>query len=175
MTDTIPAFSPGCFGSALAFQPDHSICSGCIFNAECEPMSRSNLLALRAHLGVTGDLAKKDVATKTILDDTGELALPKKTQELVDKLDRSNLNIVEKMQRGENPFVGLLPYMRIAAHLLINLPRPLSRDTLAIAFVSKLNWQEGTAQAHARMAMQALRHIGAVDELDGAISIRRIA
>ncbi|MBA8881771.1 hypothetical protein [Phyllobacterium myrsinacearum] len=112
-------------------------------------------------------------ATKTSPVNPGELALPKKTQELVDRLDRSNLNVTEKLQKGENPFAGTLPFMRIVAHLLIKLDRPLTRQFVAAAFMTKFDWQQNTADAHARMAFQALEHIGAVREMNGTIQIKR--
>lgn len=181
---TIPQFAPGCYGSALAFKEDDSVCMGCVFKAQCQPVHIEARAALRTRLGiVTPEEAKiakaaAPAAPKAAFKDqsAAALALPKKVQELVDKLDRGGYNVVESLKNGQNPFGAALPYMKIAAHLLIALaPRgkSIDRQLLTTAFVSKLGWQENTSEAHARMAIQALTHIGAVDNIDGAIILRR--
>lgn len=177
---TIPQFAPGCFGSALAFKEDDSVCQGCVFKAQCEPVHVEARVALRARLGIPSlqEVKAAAAAPKAAFKDQSPeaLALPKKVQELVDKLDRGGYNVVESLKRGENPFGASMPFMKIAAHLLLALaPRnkSIDRDLLTTAFVSKLGWQENTAEAHARMAIQALTHIGAVTNDNGAILLRR--
>lgn len=164
----IPPFAPGCFGSALAYA-ENSFCRACVFREQCEPMHKQNLTALRARFGIDTNPRKR----ANVLDGADGLALPKKTQELVNRLDYGNLRITEKLAAGENPFETGLAFMKIACHLLLRLGRPFDRGTLSAAFAHKLNWKDGTADSHARMAIQALVHIGAVDLNDGYISLRK--
>lgn len=168
----IPPFSPGCFGSALAYQDDHAVCQGCVFQAQCKPVHEENIQALRERFGITKP-AKQASIRKKIAGD-GELTLPKKVQEIVDRLDQSALNVVGKLQAGENPFEPTnLNFLKVACHLLVRMNKPLGRPFLAAALMVKLGWQQETADAHARMAFQVLSHVGAVDEREGSISIRK--
>jgi len=170
MTD-IPNFAPGCFGSALAFQPDNTICQACPFNSQCQPLHEQNLAALRQRFGIQPTRRGpklKPAASPT--DDPASMVLPVKVRRLIEKLDISDLRITEKIKQGINPFEGRSPFMQVACHLLMRLGRPLPRPLLAQALVQKLGWQKNTADAHARMAFQALAHIGViVDTEAGAV------
>lgn len=173
MTD-IPQFSPGCFGSAIAFKATDSACVACPFAALCEPEHVKAQAALRLRLGIettyTRKVSKKAEGASV---DPSALTLPKKTRELVERLDRGNFDIVGSLKRGENPFMNAMPFMKLACHFLLRLQQPFSAKGLSTAYVTKLGWQQSTADAHARMAVQALTHIGAVDNVDGMITLRR--
>lgn len=154
---------------------------GCIFKAECEPLHIEARAALRAHLGVKLPVetkAPRPAKEKPDYRDQSEaaLALPVKVQALLNRLDRGGFDVINKLRAGENPFAEGLPFMKVAAHLLLGFAKHnqgLDRDLLATAFVKKLGWQEDTAQSHARMAIQALTHIGAVENQQGRIFLRR--
>ncbi|QNG62624.1 hypothetical protein B1VFA_133 [Rhizobium phage B1VFA] len=179
---TIPEFSPGCFGSAVAFKKDDTVCRGCKFAEFCEPAHLEAQAALRERYGikttqqVLSDQKQAREAEKVARQaskDASVLVLPKKTQDLIDRLDRGNYDVKGKFSRGENPFGQSMRFMQIVGHLLLNLKDVrLNRQLLAAAFVKKLEWQQGTADAHARMAIQALEHIGAIANNDGVISLR---
>ncbi|WLR90868.1 hypothetical protein [Shinella zoogloeoides] len=173
MTD-VPNFSPGCFGSALAFQPENPICRACPFNAQCHPLHETNLAALRERFGIKttrrGPKLKPAIAP---ISDPAMMVLPVKVRRLLEKLDTSSLRITEKLAQGVNPFEGKLPFMQIACHLLLRLGRPLPRPLLAQAFVQKLGWQQNTADAHARMAFQALAHVGAITDSEAGAVLKR--
>lgn len=179
---TIPEFSPGCFGSAVAFKKEDTVCRGCPFALQCEPAHLAAQSALRERYGIKTTqqvLADQkqardaDKAARQAAKDPATLVLPKKTQDLIDRLDRGNYDVKGKFARGENPFGQSMRFMQIVGHLLLNLKGVrLNRPLLAAAFVKKLDWQQGTADAHARMAIQALEHIGAITNNDGVISLR---
>lgn len=175
----IPPFSPGCFGSAIAFKKDDVACGSCKFAEACEPRHLEAQQALRERHGVkTRDkISEEKKAAKETKKaapvDPAALVLPKKVQELLTRLDRGNYDIVGSLRRGENPFGSAMPFMKLACHLLLRLPMPLSQKGLSTAFATKFGWKENTSDAHARMAIQALVHVGAVDMRDGTISIRR--
>lgn len=171
MTD-IPDFAPGCFGSALAYEETTPVCQVCKFATECRPMHQRNLTALQTALRIP---ARKTMAPKRIASpNSGGMTLPVKVQGLVDKFDRSDLRITEHFAKGENPFQQSgMNFLKIVGHMLIKAARPLTRQDFSMAFQMKLNWSAGTADSHARMAIQALQHIGAVDLVDGAIAIRK--
>ncbi len=177
MTAIIPAFAPGCFGSALAFEETAPVCAVCKFAEGCRPLHERNLDILRERVGVKGKgdkNAKNPLAEKPSAA-PAEMTLPVKVQALVEKLDRSNLRVTEHFARGLNPFAGQpgMSFLKIAGHLLLKMKQPLDRAALAYAFQAKLGWTERTADSHARMAIQALSHIGAVNNIDGLITLRR--
>lgn len=179
---TIPQFSPGCFGSAIAFKKDDTVCRSCKFAELCEPAHLEAQKALRERYGikttqeVLSDRAaarEAEKAAREAAKDNATLALPKKTQELIDRLDRGNYDVKGKLSRGENPFGASMRFMQVVAHLLLNMKGRIDRPLIATAFVRKFDWQQGTADAHARMAIQALEHIGAIHHQDGVIALRK--
>ncbi|OWZ90469.1 hypothetical protein B9J07_28195 [Sinorhizobium sp. LM21] len=179
---TIPEFSPGCFGSAVAFKKEDTVCRACPFAEMCEPAHMEAQTALRERYGirttqqVLSDAKQQreaEKAARQAAKDPATLVLPKKTQDLIDRLDRGNYDVKGKFSRGENPFGQSMRFMQIVGHLLIHLKNArLDRQLLAAAFVKKLEWQQGTADAHARMAIQALEHIGAITNNDGVIALK---
>ena len=168
----IPEFSPGCFGSALAYKDDEIVCRACTFRTACLPVHLENRLALQLRMGLKPKAAAKP-AVEAKSSDPARLSLPVKVVDLLNRLDNGNFDIIGKMKRGENPLASGFPFMKIVCHLLMRYPGALNRQMLSSAFVSKLKWQENTAEAHARMAIQVLTHIGAVDNVDGNITLRR--
>jgi hypothetical protein len=179
---TIPHLAPGCFGSALAFKKDDTVCRGCKFLSLCEPAHLEAQKVLRERYGikttqeVLADQKQAREAEKAAREanrNEAVLVLPKKTQELIDRLDRGNYDVKGKFARGENPFGQSMRFMQIVGHLLLNLKNVrLDRALIATAFVKKLEWQQGTADAHARMAIQALEHVGAIINNDGVIALK---
>ncbi|PZR92068.1 MAG: hypothetical protein DI537_14680 [Stutzerimonas stutzeri] len=180
----IPAFSPGCFGSAIAFKKDDAACATCQFFAKCQVVSETARDALRDRYGIMttreaiNDRIRKREEAKADRDrqlsaDPAMLTVPKKVRELLDRLDRGNYDIVGKLKRGINPFGSAMPWMAIACHLLINHNQRVDQGFISVALERKLGWKKGTADAHARMAIQALTHVGAIESLDGTIAIRK--
>lgn len=179
----IPPFSPGCFGSAIAFKEDDVVCSACQFAGQCKPVHLATLQAMREKFGIkttqqlTDERVQARVEAKAAKQapptDPTLMTVPKKVRELLERLDRGKYDVVAKLKKGENPFGSAIPYMMLACHLLLNFNTPVDKDFLSTAFVRKLGWQKGTADAHARMAIQALTHVGAVENRDGLITIRR--
>jgi hypothetical protein len=180
----IPAFSPGCFGSAIAFKSDDAACTSCQFYARCQVVSEIARDALRERYGILttqqaiSDRIRKREEAKAEKErqasaDPTLLTVPKKVRELLERLDRGNYDIVGKLKRGVNPFGSAMPWMAIACHLLIHHDQRVDREFISVALERKLGWKKGTADAHARMAIQALTHVGAVDTLDGTIVIRK--
>ncbi len=103
------------------------------------------------------------------------MTLPKKVRELLNKLDVEDLDIVGKLKNGVNPFAGIdrYRYMMVACHLVMRLKVPVTQKVLSAGLIKSMNWSEGTADAHARMAVQALCHVGAIENNDGILSVRR--
>lgn len=183
MTD-IPKFSPGCFGSALAFKRDDVACRSCKFAELCEPAHLEAQRVLRERYGIQttqevirekNERAAEEKAARRQALDPAALTLPKKVQDLILRIDRGNYDIVGKLQRGENPFGKAIPYMAVICHLLLRVREPFGRDYVAAAFARKFEWAPGTADAHARMAIKVLEHVGAIDHTDGQIRIREAA
>ena len=178
----IPQYAPGCFGSAVAFKKDDTVCRGCKFASLCEPAHLEAQRVLRERYGIKTTqegLAEQrqqreaEKQQREAIRPAEMLVLPRKTQELIDRLDRGNYDVKGKFSRGENPFGASMKFMQIVGHLLLNLKNArIDRALIATAFVKKLEWQQGTADAHARMAIQALEHIGAITNNDGIISLR---
>jgi len=170
----IPAYSPGCFGSALTFKATDLVCQRCPFAAQCQPAHEVSLQLLRQKFGIAALPVKEVVSTpvREVPVDPTLLAMPKKVQALVAKLDKGNYDVVGKLQRGENPFGAALPYMAVACHALLRLGRPMDKDFLSTAFMKQFGWQKQNADEHVRIAFSALLHVGAVVSNDGLISIK---
>jgi hypothetical protein len=179
---TIPQYSPGCFGSAVAFKKDDTVCRLCKFAEACEPAHIEARAVLRERYGIKTSAQVYADRTQQLAEERRQreanrpaemLVLPKKTQELIDRLDRGNYDVKGKFARGENPFGSSMKFMQIVGHILLNFKSArIDRPLLATAFMKKLDWQQGTADAHARMAIQALEHIGAIINRDGVIELR---
>ncbi|RWB95666.1 MAG: hypothetical protein EOQ56_28365 [Mesorhizobium sp.] len=165
---TIPSFAPGCFGSALAYQEEHPVCSSCVFRELCAPVHALNLKTLRERLKIPEAYVVKERKPD---DAQPGLSLPKKVRELVERIDKANLHAVERLQAGDNPFKGFSAFLQIAAHML--LKRSINQEELTKAYLQTTKMGRDAAVAHARMALQALTHIGAIDMLDGIATLRR--
>lgn len=172
---TIPPFAPGCYGSALAFDGESPVCQSCKFAQTCKVLHMENLAELRNRMGVKSKRANAKPVVQQPTSAPAALTVPKKVQEIVDKLERAKIRVTEGFAEGRNPFMALqgANFLKIAGHLLLKMDRPLDRQTLSFAYQQKLDFTEGTADSHARMAMQALIHIGAVHNIDGLIALRR--
>lgn len=168
----IPAYSPGCFGSALTFKATDLVCQRCPFAAQCQPAHEVSLRLLRQKFGIAPVPVKEVVAAPAPVTDPVLLAMPKKVQALLAKLDKGNYDVVGKLQRGENPFGAALPFMAVACHALLRLGRPMDKDFLSTAFMKQFGWQKQNADEHVRIAFSALIHVGAVVSNDGLISIK---
>lgn len=75
-------------------------------------------------------------------------------------------------KRGVNPFDKTMPYMMIAAHLLLRLKKPVDCGTLTTALMTKFNWSKPMAEERARMAFVALLHVGAITTVEGSFAIK---
>lgn len=172
---SIPPFSPGCFGSALAYNDDTPICKICQFAERCRPLHEQNLAVLRDVLGVPSRRGPKPKISKNPVEDPAALVLPEKTRKLIEWFDSNDLRVTEKFREGKNPFDEgtTRGFLKVAAHLLLKVSYPLPRDTLSAAFVKQFNWNKATADAHARMTYQALVHIGAIEETETGAMLRR--
>lgn len=173
--NNIPEFAPGCFGSALAYDDAAPICTVCKFSAECQPLHATNLKALRESLGIPDSGVRKRKVENAPAGEAG-MTMPVKTKALINRIEGAKLRVTESFANGVNPFANMgSNFLKIVGHLLLKSPRPLTRQDFAMAFQMKLNWSQGTADSHARMAIQALQYIGAIDEVDGAVKLRRDA
>lgn len=166
----VPDFAPGCFGSALAFNGDDMICRTCMFCSQCEPVHDLAKAQLRKHFGIDiKEPKKKHFVTE---DGTVEVVIPKRTQIIIDRINNANFDIVGNLQRGVNPFIGSMKFLAVACHLLLRMPA-LKQENIVAGCVYALKCQTNTAEAYARVAIQVLTHVGAIETNDGVISIKR--
>jgi len=175
VSSIIPNYAPGCFGSAIAFQKAELTCKSCSFMGNCGPVALHNAQLLRAKFGIAEPAFKPVLKAPEVVEDRPAFRLPQRVQNLLDKLDNGNFDVVGKLQRGENPFDKTMPTLRVACHLLLRLKRPIDRETLTMAYVSHLKLQPETARIYARVAIYALTHVGAVISNDGLISLKENA
>lgn len=137
-------------------------------------MHLANKEALQRRFGLTPVLRAPSAAASQPSVDPASMTLPKKVQELITRLDSGEYRVIDSLAAGINPFEGKgMSFMRLVCHLLLRIDGSLNREVLSTAFVTKLGHKEETADAHARMAIQALTHIGAVQNTDGNIRLRR--
>lgn len=156
----IPQNSPGCFGSALAYQKGSAVCAKCPFESDCAGLHQENLAALREKFGIT--------TKKTVAERRSEGAVPKKVQDVINRITAAGINVRESLRKGQNPFPANMMVLRIATHVLLKMPQPLERDFISACIMNKLKWTEETADAQARIAVQTLQYLGAV-EVDGKL------
>jgi hypothetical protein len=175
---TIPFLAPGCFGSALLFQEKGMVCTACPFKGECEPAHILSLTTMREKLGIKVPPKRHVSAPQTVdgpVEECDErMTLPKKVRELLSRLDREHLDIVGKIKEGVNPFANHDRYrfMQITCHLVMRLQIPVNQKVVSAGLVKSMGWAQGTADAHARMAIQALTHVGAIENNDGILSVK---
>lgn len=166
----VPNFAPGCFGSSIAFDVD-DVCRNCPFFEQCEKASLTVKNELRSKYGIHVPKKKQ----KIVVDANGDtsLVLPKKTQNLLKRLDVSVDDICGSIRNNINPFESKGPkYLSLLCHLLIRTKKPINSDQLVAAFMTKFSWKEDTAKVHARIAAQALEHVGAIRRVDGVITLK---
>lgn len=171
MSDIIPEFAPGCFGSTLSYKKDDATCVACPFSDKCAPVYETNLIRLRELLGIK-EPYKRGAETQPKPVDPRRAKLPQKTQKLLEKIDKGNFDIINNLKLRKNPFDSTLPQMAIACHLLLRLGRPLKRETLINAFMESRGWGRRTAEEQARSVFISLIYFGAADCVDGTISLK---
>lgn len=171
MTDAVPSFAPGCFGSALAFDPTAPVCTVCKFKAQCETLHKTNMEALRERIGITVNRSKAKKSDR--FSDIG-MTPPKKAIELAAQIQEKGIKVTEAFREGRNPFDGVgMVMLRIIAHKLLKATGAVPRSEFSFACQKLLKWQPSTADAQIRIGIATLIHIGAVDVVDGAVSLRR--
>ena len=187
---TIPAFAPGCFGSALAYSECDAVCSVCPFKTKCEPAHLATKAELRERYGIkTSAEVAIEKREKRVADERKrkaerdawiaaqekrerfETIMSEKARNLIDRLNNGNFDIVGSLRRGENPFANSYAYLRLTAHLLLRMKR-VPRETLVAAYAKKLNLKDSVAEAYAYLAVTALEHVGAIRSIDGVITIK---
>jgi len=167
-------FAPGCFGSIIAFSSEDGVCSHCPFAEQCESAHEERKRKLQATYGIKVPVKqRKQQAVDPV---TGEpvMTLSLKAQALLEKLDKSSLDICGNLQRGINPFNKNAPkYLKLLCHLMLINQRPVPNHYLVAAFMQEFNWKQDTAKTHVRIACQALEHVGAIALVDGTIRIKQ--
>jgi hypothetical protein len=154
----------------MGFDDTAPICVVCTFRETCKPMHEANLVKLREACGIKKVERRKKVTADPAQE--GGLTVPKKTLELVDKFEQAGLSVTTALAEGKNPFAQTaMHFMTIASHLLLRLNRPLRQADLCMALQTKLHWTKGTADSHARMAIQALEYVGAVRVTEGGVRL----
>lgn len=181
MTELPQSLAPGCFGKALAFNPTLQECVTCPFLSRCEPEATTERERLQIKLGIKpkGHVRKQQPSAKPASTPTTGATfskdLPIKVAAMLKSFERAKLKITESLSRGQNPFDKANPvYMRLTCHILLHYTSGVDRTVLRTAMQKKLGYTEATAAALATQAVQALAAVGAIDEYNGKITIRRI-
>jgi len=170
----VPDFAPGCFGSVIAFSASDAICKNCPFAEKCKPAHEQRRQKLRAAYGIEAPSRKSRKQTVDAIMGESVMSLPPKTQTLLEKLDKSTLDVCGKLQRRVNPFARHGPkYLHLLCHLLLSVEGAISNDYLVASFMQKFNWKQDTAKAHVRIACQALEHVGAIRCVDGVVRLKQ--
>lgn len=162
--------APGCYGSALTFDVGSAECSQCMFASQCGPKSEARMRYLREKLQLPMPKIKSkapvDVQARAV-----EMSLPKKVVELLERIERAGIRVTESLKAGHNPFIKPA-FLRVTCHLLLHLKDGIDTPTLTTALARKLDWQTGTAAAHAIQARQALIALGTAEELNGRLKLK---
>ena len=179
MDDLEISGAPGCFGIGLLYKTDSNECAACPFGQMCQPRAEAQLALLRGELGIVIPAVKKPAivkgATPTVSPTPFSTGLPKKVAELLQRIDKAGIKVTEALAEGRNPFTSKPHFMRVTCHLLLKLgERGLPRDLLCTCFMEKLQWSKGTADAHVIQAVQTLKALGAANEIDGTLRLRKM-
>ena len=160
--------APGCFAVPLIYKATAKECAECIFGSQCGPKAAARLAVLHEHYGI-----KPKVASDRASPAKTESGLPTKVEELVAKIQGTGIDIGRLLREKHNPFKTKPAFLKLACHLLLAIPAGISRENLRYSFQSKLNWTEGTAAAHVLQTVQALVALGAAEEFNGRLIIKR--
>ena len=162
--------APGCYGSALTYDMGSAECSQCMFAAQCGPKSAERMKYLREKLNLPMSKEKAKPIMAPVARPM-EMAMPKKVLELLERIERAGIRVTEALSKGQNPFMKPA-FLRVTCHLLLHLKDGIDTPTLAMALAKKLEWQPGTASAHAIQARQALIALGAAEEINGKLRLK---
>lgn len=163
--------APGCYGSALAYREGDPQCVSCPFVENCAPLSTERLALLRAEYGIKPP--KREVKGSIVTPVGEQLSVPVKVMELIGRIERAGIAMKRDLMRGVNPFNSKPAFLRVACHLLLRIPQGVSRAQLTMAFAHKFEWSPETAMTHTSVAIQTLKAVGAIDDRDGKIILRR--
>lgn len=172
--------APGCFGMGLIFRSDARECQSCPFAGSCGPIAAQALIELRAELGVHIKLPKPKAVVKAAEPVRAPVPaeiltsdMPKKVEALLQAISTAGIRVTEALRKGTNPFIKSPAFMKVACHLLLRVPNGFSRSALESAFMTHFHWNAGTAAAHALQSFQALTALGAADECNGILKLRK--
>jgi len=102
-----------------------------------------------------------------------ELAVPKKVEDLLGRIERRNIYVRDTLLRGVNPFASGKPqFLFVACELLLRSKTGVTKEILTEALIRKLHWTRESAAAHALQATQALRALGATIEENGRTKLK---
>jgi hypothetical protein len=169
------SMAPGCFGISLLYREGSNECKTCPFAAQCEPMALTQLASLRAELGIKVATVKKAApsASPTAAPALSN-RLPDKVQELVERVEKAGIKVIDALSRGVNPFPPQFAFMRVACHLLLKAKERqqfVPRQIFAETFMATLHVSRGTADAYEMQAIRALKAIGAISESNGKMRL----
>lgn len=144
-----PHYAPGCFGSSIHFKADE-ICGACAYAAECEPVHRRAKAQLQDFFGIQ---------VKTPTRASG--ALPVKVKHIFDEAGKSEQEVRDAIQNGQNPYPLKEGFLGIVCHLILSFPG-IQRPAIAEALGRSRQLNRETSNTYARFALQILAHCGAV-------------
>lgn len=165
--------APGCFGSALTFQEGSPVCQQCPFASSCAPKSQASYERIAEKLGIK---EKKKAKLPPKVEPSGQnlvQTLPKKVQEIMGWLERKKVVITGPLRNGINPIPGRPTFLRVACHMLLRTKLGIDHGMLKMGLMKSLGWNELSADAYARVAIQLLTAVGAITEANGRYSISR--
>ena len=174
MIDTRNA--PGCYGSALTFNSASQECSPCPFAQTCSKLSEISLASIRIRLGIKPPEQRKvkkliEVPPKNPLFTTKQRQA--KILNTVERIEANKIKVTRALSNGINPFKSKPEFLKVICHILLKFPNGVSPGLLQQALQAKLDWSDATAKSYVSQAKQILTAFGAIDEIDGAIKIRR--
>lgn len=180
LTSQLPTWAqPGCFGQAMTYSDELTECQSCPFAQDCKGEHQMALRRLREAHGIDLEPKRKrfkapaPTASTTTASGTPAFSLPKKVEDLLARFDRLGLKVIDGFKQRKNPFPADVMFMRIAAHLVLNIPSGVKRDDLIESFMKRMDWSRGTAAAHATQARQALEALGVAEEQNGRLILKR--
>ena len=184
--------APGCFGFAIAFDPDTPTCKACPFMSKCQPLAYQNLQVASATVSVQ-DLTRKHVTFGGAIikkgdDDrmgqklTARFELTPSQKRVVESLPPRARGIVKgiyetlgdvhtAMSSGVNPFVGYLPqYIEpfVDALMVGGIDRAQLRQIYREKYPS---WTQATTETRCSMVITIFKKMGLIAQIDGKMRL----
>jgi hypothetical protein len=166
---------PGCYGSSLCYQATAGLCAACPLKAACGVAAEAMAVKLRDKYGFNsvdlrkyrteGRAARRTDDGITVSAEAAEAGLSQNAEKLVRRINMLGIDLNRSLSLGINAFETGPGYLRVLLDMVLagSFTRAEARQTIE----RELGWAEQSAHSHVSFALQALVHLGVVENREG--------